>query len=54
MLGGISFDGKNIKVNTNALSETTKGVSPYVKLGEFGKVSLNPSANGISISFSKE
>lgn len=62
LLGGVSFDGKNIKLNTEELTKTlataagTSGGSaanPFIKIGDLGKISFNPSTNGLSISLSK-
>ena len=62
IIGGVSFDGKNIKVKTNNISDVvpkrgSKGSSdsgPFIKFGDMGKISLNPSSSGVSISFSKD
>lgn len=56
LLGGISFDGQNIKLNSSGLQSMvgTDGVSPFIKIGELGKISLNPSSQGFSISFGKD
>lgn len=61
MLGGVSFDGKNIRLNSTALNlgagggngggSSSGSPSPFIKIGDLGKISFKPSSKGLSISF---